>query len=89
MAECAERVQGSLGHGVDFDALWLSPMPARDIVARMLNNLRGFYVSVEDWPMAIGILERMQVLQPDEPGHVRDLVCCTIATAVPGARPSC
>jgi len=72
-SECVELVQGSLGPAVVFDPLWLGPTPPREIVARMLNNLRGFYVSVEDWPMAIGIVDRLLVLQPDQAAHVRDL----------------
>jgi regulator of sirC expression with transglutaminase-like and TPR domain len=73
VAECVDLVQGSMGPGVGFDPLWLSPTPERDIVARMLNNLRGFYASVDDWLMAIGIVERLVILQPDEASHVRDL----------------
>ena len=73
VAECAELVQGAMGPAASFDPAWLNPTPRRDIVARMLNNLRGFYVSVEDWGMAIGIMERLLVLQPDEASHVRDL----------------
>jgi len=73
VAECVALVQASMGPGAGFDPAWLNPTPRRDIVARMLNNLRGFYVSVEDWPMAIGIMERMLALQPDEAAHVRDM----------------
>jgi regulator of sirC expression with transglutaminase-like and TPR domain len=71
--ECAVLAQGALGREAGFDPTWLSPTPRRDIVARMLNNLRGFYVSVEDWPMAIRIVERLVVLQPAAIVHVRDL----------------
>ena len=71
--ECAVLVRGALGRVVVFDPNWLSPTPKRDIVARMLNNLRGFYVSVEDWPLAIRIVERLAVLQPAAAVHVRDL----------------
>jgi regulator of sirC expression with transglutaminase-like and TPR domain len=73
VAECATRVQGPLGREVGFDPLWLSPTPPRDIVARMLNNLRGFYLSVEDWPMAIRVVERLSALQPAVTIHIRDL----------------
>jgi regulator of sirC expression with transglutaminase-like and TPR domain len=73
VADCAALVQGTLGPATAFDPAWLWPTPPRDIVARMLNNLRGFYASVEDWPMAIGIVERLLVLQPEEASHVRDL----------------
>jgi regulator of sirC expression with transglutaminase-like and TPR domain len=73
LADCAELVRASLGPSAEFDPAWLRPTPSRGIAARMLNNLRGFYVSMEDWPMSIGIVERLRVLQPREASHVRDL----------------
>jgi regulator of sirC expression with transglutaminase-like and TPR domain len=72
-ADCTELVSGVLGRPASFDPRWLRPTPPRDIVARMLNNLRGFYISVDDWPMAIRIVERLIVLQPAVSEHVRDL----------------
>ena len=71
--DCRELVRSSAGVQGAFDPAWLAPTPPSEIVARMLNNLRSFYLSVEDWPLAIALLERLMVLQPDVPGHVRDL----------------
>ncbi len=73
VADCSKLVQGALGNQVGFDPDWLRPMPPREIVARMLNNLRGFYVSVEDWPKSIAIVERLSELQPDITEYIRDL----------------
>lgn len=73
LAGCAELVRSAAGLRGEFDPAWLTPTPPREIVARMLNNLRTFYISVEDWPLAIALLERLQILQPAVPGHVRDL----------------
>jgi regulator of sirC expression with transglutaminase-like and TPR domain len=74
LADCQALVQSSTGRRpVEFDPRWLEPTPPRDIVARMLNNLRGFYVSVEDWPLAVAVLERLRALQPAVAGHLRDL----------------
>lgn len=73
LAECAVLVQGAMGRAAGFDPVWLKPTPQRDIVARTLNNLRSFYVSVEDWPLAIRVLERLRMLQPAVSSHVRDL----------------
>ena len=70
--DCAGLVRRSAGHA-DFDPQWLAPTPPRDIVTRMLNNLRQFYVSVEDWPLAVKIAERLVPLQPGVPAHLRDL----------------
>ncbi len=71
--DCRELVRSAAGVPGAFDPAWLAPTPPREIVARMLHNLRSFYLSVEDWPLAIALLERLMVLQPDLPGHVRDL----------------
>jgi regulator of sirC expression with transglutaminase-like and TPR domain len=74
LADCQALVAASTGlRRVAFDPGWLEPTPPREIVARMLNNLRGFYVSVEDWPLAVTILERLRTLQPEVSGHLRDL----------------
>jgi regulator of sirC expression with transglutaminase-like and TPR domain len=73
LAECAALAQRAMGRAAGFDPAWLKPTPQRDIVARMLNNLRSFYVSVEDWPLAIRVLERLRTLQPAVSSHVRDL----------------
>lgn len=74
LADCQALVQSSTGRcPVEFDPRWLEPTPPRDIVARMLNNLRGFYVSVEDWPLAVAVLERLRALQPAVASHLRDL----------------
>jgi regulator of sirC expression with transglutaminase-like and TPR domain len=70
--DCAELVRRSAGHQA-FDPQWLVPADPRDIVTRMLNNLRQFYVSVEDWPLAIKIAERLIMLQPGVAALVRDL----------------
>jgi regulator of sirC expression with transglutaminase-like and TPR domain len=39
----------------------------------MLNNLRGFYISVENWPLAIRVLEHLRQLQSHDDRHLRDL----------------
>jgi regulator of sirC expression with transglutaminase-like and TPR domain len=72
-AECAERVRMATGFAGPFNRDWLAPTLPRDIVARMLNNLRGVYIEMENWPLAIRVGICLRQLQPDEPGHVRDL----------------
>ena len=71
--DCRNLALAALGSQAVFEPSWLAPTAPRDIVARMLNNLRAFYVSVEDWPLAIAVLTCLQALQPDLPDHVRDL----------------
>lgn len=71
--DCAELVHNAAGLDGPFDPEWLAPTPPRAIVARMLNNLRGFYVSVEDWPLSIKVVERLCLLQAKVSAHLRDL----------------
>jgi regulator of sirC expression with transglutaminase-like and TPR domain len=71
--DCATLVRRSAGLDGPFDPQWLAPVSPRDVVARMLNNLRVFYATVEDWPLAIKIGECLSVLQPGVAGHLRDL----------------
>jgi regulator of sirC expression with transglutaminase-like and TPR domain len=70
---CLELVQQSTGYQGRLDLRWLAPTPPRDIVARMLNNLRNVYSRAEDWPHALSVIERLRELQPAEAAHARDL----------------
>lgn len=72
--DCQELVGAVTGKSVaGFDPRWLAPTAPRAILARMLANLRNFYASVEDWPPAVAVLERLRVLQPEVAAYTRDL----------------
>ncbi len=72
-ADCVQLVTRATGYTGRFDPRWLAPTPPRAIVARMLNNLRNTYTEAEDWPLTSRVIERLRELEPDQPGHVRDL----------------
>lgn len=71
--DCAYLALSALGLTGKFDLNWLKPVGPREIVARLLNNLRNFYVQVEDWSRATAVVERLRDLQPATPEHLRDL----------------
>ena len=50
--DCALLVENTTGYGGPFQSAWLDPLPAADIWARLLNNLRAGYVQREQWPQA-------------------------------------
>jgi regulator of sirC expression with transglutaminase-like and TPR domain len=59
----------------DFDVplgLYLQPAAPRDIIARMLRNLKEIHKTQEDWPRLINVLDRVIVLQPDAWSDYRD-----------------
>ena len=52
--------------------LYLQAAPARDIIARMLHNLKEIHAAQEDWPRLIAVLDRMIVLLPQVWSEYRD-----------------
>jgi regulator of sirC expression with transglutaminase-like and TPR domain len=45
--------------------LYLQACPARDVLARMLRNLKEIFRSQKDWPRMLQVLDRLVVLLPE------------------------
>lgn len=64
--------------GADLDdgetplGLYLQGCPPRDLLARMLRNLKEIFRSQEDWPRLLAVMERLVLLLPHEMGERRD-----------------
>jgi regulator of sirC expression with transglutaminase-like and TPR domain len=59
----------------EFDAplgLFLQAAPARDVVARMLRNLKEIHRSAGDWARQLAVLERLVILLPQSWEERRD-----------------
>ena len=52
--------------------LFLQPAPPRDILNRMLRNLKEIFNSQQDWPRLVGVLDRLIVLNPNAVHEKRD-----------------
>ena len=52
--------------------LYLQTSPARDILARMLRNLKEIYRTQEDWERMLATQERLIVLLPESWPEYRD-----------------
>lgn len=64
-------------HGLidDFDmplGLFLQEAPARDVIARMLRNLKEIHRTEEDWPRLLAVMHRLVILLPDVVEERRD-----------------
>jgi regulator of sirC expression with transglutaminase-like and TPR domain len=67
-----KRSEGVVG---DFDVplgLYLQPATPREIIHRMLRNLKEVHASQEDWQRAIPVQDRLIALLPDAWGEYRD-----------------
>jgi regulator of sirC expression with transglutaminase-like and TPR domain len=70
--DCQALLRRSLGEGVLFHAGMLRPLGRRQILARVLRNLRSAHLKQRDWPAALGIVELLAVVEPTDPDHGRD-----------------
>ena len=64
--------------GADLDegetplGLYLQACPPRDLLARMLRNLKEIFRSQEDWPRLLAVMDRLVVLLPQDMAERRD-----------------
>jgi regulator of sirC expression with transglutaminase-like and TPR domain len=70
--EAAAVVARVLGRPVPLEDGHFAPVPKTHILLRMLANLRRLYVDREEWAKARAVMERLMLLDPDVPGHIRD-----------------
>lgn len=75
----------------EFDAplgLFLQAAPSRDVLARMLRNLKEIHRSAEDWPRLLPVLQRLVVLLPQawEERRDRGLTYAELGQDAPAAR---
>jgi regulator of sirC expression with transglutaminase-like and TPR domain len=60
------------GHAGEYHAGLLAEAPVRQVIARMLMNLRGIYATRADHARLLVVFDRLIDLLPDEATHVRD-----------------
>jgi regulator of sirC expression with transglutaminase-like and TPR domain len=70
--DCQALVRRALGERVLFHSGMIRPLGARGIVARVLRNLRAAHLARRDWPAALLALDLLAIVEPTDPGHVRD-----------------
>jgi regulator of sirC expression with transglutaminase-like and TPR domain len=68
LAELHQRATGEEG---PIDPRVLAPAAKRQVLARILNNLRNIYERSGDRDRLLGVLARMQVLRPDDEARGR------------------
>lgn len=69
--ECVARFK-NVSHGRDFDERFLQGVTPRQILGRMLHNLKRIYVEQGDDVRAFWVIDRLLLLAPDAIDEVRD-----------------
>ncbi len=75
LAERLEPYKRRSGLTGEFDVplgLYLQSAPPRDIIARMLRNLKEIHRSQEDWDRLVAVQDRLVILLPEAWGEWRD-----------------
>lgn len=70
--DCADRLRAALGPDARLERGLLEPATPRDILVRMLSNLKHIYVRARDYAAAARCCDRILWLRPDAPLELRD-----------------
>ena len=71
-ADCRRLVERLGGGRLRFEPAYLRAVSAREILIRMLANLKGVYTALGDWRRARGAVDRILLLAPEAVGELRD-----------------
>jgi regulator of sirC expression with transglutaminase-like and TPR domain len=72
--DCEEMLErmSRRGERAELDPRLLRPSGPRQILQRILNNLRGIYLQRGDLDRTVATLDRLLLLDPDDPAPLRD-----------------
>src|SRR5262249_8333904 len=70
--ECAQRLTNLYGDQARLERKMLEPAGPRDILARMLGNLKQIYVDRSDFERALACSDRILLLNPEAALEIRD-----------------
>lgn len=73
LSDCEQLIKHQFGDEAKLEPDHLAPVDTRAILTRMLNNLRGVYVSQGQWARLADVLERLVAIEPNRSRHVADL----------------
>ncbi len=70
--DCRERIHGMYGDSIEFSERLLEPVTNRQILVRMLNNLKLTYLKSQAFDKTLAIVDMMLMVEPDDIEQFRD-----------------
>jgi regulator of sirC expression with transglutaminase-like and TPR domain len=70
--DCARRLTDIFGGSQTFSEQMLSPVSPRQILLRMLNNLKAIYLRAQTYDKGLAMVDLMLLIQPDAMEQYRD-----------------
>lgn len=79
-ADCQRILDGLYQKRVVFAPRMLAPVGPRQILMRILNNLKRIFVQRDQYSKALAVVDRLLILHPDSPEELRDrgLLACQL-----------
>ncbi len=70
--DCQQPLDEVFGGQVDVQAEYLQPVTHREILSRILNNLRQIYLTQQNGRMSLAVLDRLLAIPPGSPDLLRE-----------------
>jgi regulator of sirC expression with transglutaminase-like and TPR domain len=69
---CRQLLDSLYQHEIQFHPSLMMVVNKRQILTRMLTNLKGIYLQQADLPRALAVIDRLVLLTPEDPTQIRD-----------------
>lgn len=70
--DCRQRLTQVFKNESDLDPRWLEPLGSKQLLIRMLTNLKHIYIHKGDYQRALNACDRILLINPKMPVEVRD-----------------
>ncbi len=70
--DCRDRIQERYGDTLEFNERFLARVTNRQILWRMLNNLKDIYLSAHAFDKGLAIVDMMLMVEPEDMSQFRD-----------------
>jgi len=70
--DCRDRIHGMYGNSIEFSERLLEPVTNRQILVRMLNNLKLIYLKAQAFDKTLATVDMMLMVDPDDIEQFRD-----------------
>jgi regulator of sirC expression with transglutaminase-like and TPR domain len=70
--DCQEMLNQMYAGGVKLKAVFLESVTKKQILARMLQNLKSIYINSQDFVKALSVVDMLLIIDPDNTSELRD-----------------
>ena len=75
-ADCRNLVHQMSGGRLEWTDAFLAPYNKRDLLFRILNNLKSVHMQSQQWAKAVGVIQRMALINPALPSLYQEQAWC-------------